>query len=97
METTIKINTDQLDIDLIESIKKMFPHQLVNITIQSADETEYILCNPAYAKELEERIADYDNRQEIIKSKTTFKEAFGAFESEKSAEEIIEEIRNSRT
>lgn len=28
--------------------------------------------------------------------KTLFKEAFGAFESEKSAEEIIEDIRSSR-
>lgn len=28
--------------------------------------------------------------------KATFKKAFGAFESNKSAEEIIEEIRNSR-
>lgn len=93
METTIRINVDQLTTDLLESIKKMFPHQLVNITIQPADETEYILSNPAYAKELEERIADYNKRKETIKSKATFKEAFGAFESEKSAEEI----RSSRT
>jgi hypothetical protein len=28
--------------------------------------------------------------------KSTFKKSFGAFESEKTAEEIIEEIRNSR-
>jgi len=30
------------------------------------------------------------------KKKTSFKKAFGAFDSQKSAEEIIDEIRNSR-
>lgn len=66
METTIKINTDQLNIDVIESIKKMFPHKLVEIIIQPADETEYILSNPAYAQELRERLADYESKKEII-------------------------------
>ncbi len=69
METTIKINTDQLTIDVLESIKKMFPHKLVEITIQAADETDYILSNPAYAQELEERIAEYDKRKETISLK----------------------------
>lgn len=69
METTIKINTDQLNLDLIESIKKMFPHKLVEITIQPADETEYILSNPAYARELEERVAEYEKRKETISLK----------------------------
>jgi hypothetical protein len=31
-----------------------------------------------------------------VKTKSTFKKSFAAFESEKTAEEIIEEIRNSR-
>jgi len=66
METTIRINTDQLTTDVLESIKKMFPHKVVNITIQTADETEYILSNPAYTQELEERIADYESKKESI-------------------------------
>lgn len=66
METTITINTDQLNIDVLESIKKMFPHKVVEITIQPADETEYILSNPAYAQELRERLADYESKKEII-------------------------------
>ena len=33
---------------------------------------------------------------DITNKKSFFKEAFGAFESEKSADEIINEIRNSR-
>ncbi len=69
METTIKINTDQLTVDILESIKKMFPHKLVEITIQPADETEYILSNPVYARELEDRIAEYDKKKETISLK----------------------------
>lgn len=34
---------------------------------------------------------------DITNKKSSFKKAFGAFESEKSADEIINEIRNSRT
>ena len=69
METTIRINTDQLTVDVIEGIKKMFPHITVDITIQTADETEYILSNPAYARELEERMAEYKKRKETISLK----------------------------
>ena len=69
METTIRINTDQLTTDLLESNKKMFPHKVVDITIQPADETEYILSNPVYARELEDRIAEYDKKKETISLK----------------------------
>lgn len=35
-------------------------------------------------------------KMDLKKKKNSFKKAYGAFESDKSAEEIIEEIRNSR-
>ena len=35
-------------------------------------------------------------KTDLTNKKSSFKKAFGAFDSEKSAEEIIEEIRNSR-
>ena len=35
-------------------------------------------------------------KSDITNRTSSFKEAFGAFESEKSADEIINEIRNSR-
>ena len=56
METTIRINTDNLSADIIESIREMFPHKIVEITIKQADETEYVLSNPEYAQDLKERI-----------------------------------------
>ena len=69
METTIRINTDLLNIDVIEGIKKMFPHRTVDIIVQPSDETEYILSNPAYANELQERIAEYERTKKTVSVK----------------------------
>jgi hypothetical protein len=69
METTIRINTDMLNSDIIEGIKKMFPHKTVEITVQPVDETDYILSNPAYANELHERITEYNAKKQVISVK----------------------------
>lgn len=66
METTIKINTDLLTPEILEGIKKMFPHRTVEITIQPADDTEYILNNPSYKNEIEERMEAYQSKKEAI-------------------------------
>ena len=66
METTIKINTDLITPEMIEGIKKLFPYQIVEINIQSADATEYILSNPEYARVLEERIENYETKKKVI-------------------------------
>jgi hypothetical protein len=69
METTIRINTDLLTMEFLEGIQKLFPHKTVEITIHSADETEYILSNPAYAAELMGRIEEYHAKKEAISLK----------------------------
>ena len=69
METTIRINTDLLTSDFVDGIKKLFPHKTVDIIIQSADDTEYILSNHAYSKELQERIETYEAKKEVISLK----------------------------
>ncbi len=69
METTIRIHTHNLSADIIDSIKRMFPHKNVEITILPADETEYILSDPEYAQELMERIEEYNTKQKIISIK----------------------------
>ncbi len=69
METTIRINTDLLTMDVVEGIKKMFPHKTVDIIIQPSDDTDYILSNPAYAKELSDRITEYESKREVISIK----------------------------
>ena len=62
METTIKINTDSITLEFIEGIKKLFPHKTVEISIQPADETDYILSNPVFAQVLQDRIAEYEKK-----------------------------------
>ncbi len=76
METTIKINTDLLNADIIEGIKKMFPHKHVEITIQEKDveededafsedeedATQFILNRPALAAELQRRIDSIEDK-----------------------------------
>ncbi len=47
----------------------MFLHKNIEITIQPADETEYILSDPEYAQELMERIEEYNSKQRIISIK----------------------------
>ena len=70
METII-INTDSITPDFIEGIKKFFPHKMVEITIQPADETDNILCNPLFTKVLEDRIADYEAKKQVISLKSS--------------------------
>jgi len=45
MQTTIKINADAIPPDFVDEIKKLFPHKVVEISIQPADTTDYILSN----------------------------------------------------
>lgn len=66
METSIRINTDNLSSEIIEGIKTMFPHKNIEITIQPADETEYILNDPDYSQELSERIEEYNSKKQTI-------------------------------
>jgi len=66
METTIRINTDLLNMDIVESIKKLFPHKTVDIIIQPSDDTEYINSNPAYKVELLSRIDEYESKKQTI-------------------------------
>src|SRR5665647_1318518 len=66
MEKTIKINTDSITPEFIERIKKLFPHKTVEITIQPADETDYILSNPVFTQVLQDRIAAYEAKNELI-------------------------------
>lgn len=66
METTIRINTDSITPDFIDGIKKLFPHKIVEITIKPADNTEYILSNPEYARVLTERIEEYESKKKTI-------------------------------
>ena len=66
MDTTFRINTDLLTFDFLEGIKNKFPHKVVEITIHPADATDFILSNPLYCRELEDRINEYATKKEVI-------------------------------
>ena len=53
--------------DIMDGIKKMFPHKIVDIIIQPSDDTEYIMSNPAYHQELQERIKEYEAKKQVVK------------------------------
>ena len=42
---------------------------MVEISIQSADTTDYILSNPEYTRVLQERIEKYEAKKEVISLK----------------------------
>ena len=78
METTIKINTDVLNADIIEGIKKMFLHKQVAIIINEEyredeedqttnledeeEATKFIMNRPELAAELQRRIDSIENK-----------------------------------
>lgn len=66
MEKIITINTDAITPEFIERIKELFPHKTVEISIQPADETDNILSNPVFTKVLEDRIAEYDAKKQVV-------------------------------
>ena len=57
--------------EFIEGIKKFFPHKTVEITIQSADETDNILSNPVFTQVLQDRIAEYESKKQVISLKAS--------------------------
>jgi hypothetical protein len=76
METVIRINTNLLNIDILEGIKKLFLHKKVEILIQEddaeneedtegedEDATEFIMKRPAFAAELLRRIKSIENNE----------------------------------
>jgi hypothetical protein len=63
METTIIIDTDSINFDFIEGLKKLFPHMTVEITIKSADSSEYSLNELSSDQELEDKTESYQKKK----------------------------------
>lgn len=92
METTIKINIDSLTPEFIEDIKKLFPHKLVEITIQPVDETEYNLSNPALSQVLQDRIAEYETKKYLQMELDEVNNGDARFLSVNEAEQQLERL-----
>jgi antitoxin YefM len=68
MHTTYELNTDDLSIEFIDSLKALFPHKTIEISVceSEPDETEYLLSNPANRKRLLEAIENVSKRENLV-------------------------------
>ena len=70
MEAVIKLDIDELSVEFINNLKKLFPGRKLEIKVEDEmDATEYIMSNPAYYAELRRRIAEYERTRETVKVK----------------------------
>jgi len=64
MQTTIQLNSSQLDNNFLDAIKKLFNNQQIEIKIRSFDETDYLWSDEANRNHLKESMAEY-NRGDV--------------------------------
>lgn len=61
-----RINTDDLDSDLLEKLKTLYPHKEIEILVYYQDETDYLLSTEANQKHLLEAIARVEKKEGLI-------------------------------
>ena len=69
MQVAYRLNANDLDINFLESIKKLFKEKrlYINISIdEQEDETEYLLSNPANASRLLKAINNIENHKDKL-------------------------------
>lgn len=66
MQAIIEMNVDEMTVEFVDNLKKLFPGKKVEIKVQRevtyADETEYIMSHPELAAELQNRIESIENK-----------------------------------
>jgi len=73
MQVAYRVNANDLDINFLESIKKLFKEKQIYINIsidKEQDETEYLLSNPANASRLLKSINNIENHKDKLIYKT---------------------------
>ncbi len=66
MQIIYQINADELDENLLNSIKAQFKHKEIEIVVFERDETEYLLRSPANRNYLLRAIRDIEENKNII-------------------------------
>ena len=69
MQVAYRLNANELDMDFLESIKKLFNEKSIYINISVANqenETEYLLSSPANASRLLDAINNIENHKETM-------------------------------
>lgn len=66
MQTTYRIKADELDTSFLKNIKTLFRGKEIEISVQEADETEYLFSTPENKKHLLKIIEDVESNKNII-------------------------------
>lgn len=66
MQTTYQIEADELDEKFVDSVKALFKHKKIEITVVELDETEYLLRSSANRENLLEAIDDIESGRNLI-------------------------------
>ena len=69
MEAIYRLNTREMGIDFVNSIKTAYPDQNVEIMIREQDETEYLMSSPANRERLNRSMQEIEEGN-IITFKT---------------------------
>ncbi len=66
MQTIYQINANELDENLLDSIKALFKNKEIEIVVTERDETAYLLRSPANREKLLRAIEDVESNRNII-------------------------------
>jgi len=68
MQAVYRLSADELDMNFLDSIKKLFKTQklYINISTEEPDETDYLLSSPANAERLLNAINNIENHPETL-------------------------------
>jgi hypothetical protein len=70
MQVAYNLNANELDMNFLESIKKLFQNKKLHINImldEGRNDTDYLLSSKANANRLMESINNIENRENTVK------------------------------
>lgn len=66
METTYRLNADELDNKFVDSLKSIFKNKEIEIVVSEIDETEYLLHSTRNKELLSKAVVDVENKIGIV-------------------------------
>jgi len=67
MQSVYYLNTGELNLDFLQTIKMLFDNKNIQITINECiDETEYLMQSPANAKRLMQSVNNINNGKNLV-------------------------------
>ena len=77
MKTAMRLNINELTVDVLNAIKLAFKNKEIEIVISEIkDETEYLLSNPSNKSHLEKSLAEIENNGGVSMTVNEFMEKY---------------------